>query len=120
MRTRLLGAINAGILILLSTTTSAALVNNGGGLIYDTALDITWAQPNTVRTWDDAKTSASGLTLGGVSGWRLPYIIVAAGAGPFTGNPSTVAQLPSLPAGTTNWVYVLPEPRRYPGPANLR
>lgn len=50
-------------------------------------LEITWAQPDTSRTWDDANTWAAGLTLGGVSGWRLPYISVAAGAGPLTGGP---------------------------------
>ena len=67
---------------------SAALVDNGGGLIYDTVLDITWAQPDDEgRMWIDANNWASGLTLGGVSGWRLPYISVAAGAGPFSGMP---------------------------------
>ncbi|MDJ0927774.1 MAG: hypothetical protein QNJ73_08995 [Gammaproteobacteria bacterium] len=66
----------------------AALVDNGGGLIYDTVLDITWAQPDeTFRTWNDANAWVAGLTLGGVDGWRLPYISVAAGAGPFTGSP---------------------------------
>jgi hypothetical protein len=70
---------------LITTSTNAALVDNGGGLIYDNVLDITWAQPDTPRTWEDAKIWASGLRLGGVSGWRLPYISVAAGAGPITG-----------------------------------
>ena len=50
-------------------------------------LDITWAQPDAARTWDDANTWAAGLTLGGVSGWRLPYISVAEDVGPFTGTP---------------------------------
>jgi hypothetical protein len=40
-----------------------------------------------LRNWDDANTWAAGLTLGGVGDWRLPYISVAAGAGPFTGFP---------------------------------
>jgi hypothetical protein len=70
----------------LSTFTTlsanAALVDNGGGLIYDDVLDVTWAQPDARRNWDEVNTWASGLTLGGVSGWRLPYISVAAGAGP--------------------------------------
>jgi hypothetical protein len=57
-------------------------------LIYDDVLGITWAQPFAPpRNWPEANAWASGLTLGGVSGWRLPYISVAAGAGPFTGNP---------------------------------
>jgi hypothetical protein len=67
----------------------AELIDNGDGLIYDTVLDITWAQPEVFnnRTWDDASSVVAGLMLGGVSGWRLPYISVAAGGGPFSGNP---------------------------------
>ena len=84
---RLLGVVCACIFTSFTTTTSAALVDNGGGLIYDDVLKITWAQPDAGRTWDSADSWASGLTLGGVSGWRLPYISVAAGAGPFTGTP---------------------------------
>ena len=87
MKARLLCAMSAGIFMFLSTATPAALVDNGGGLIYDDKLDITWAQPDAQRNWDNANTWAAGLTLGGVSGWRLPYISVAAGAGPFTGTP---------------------------------
>ena len=87
MKSRLLVAICACVVTLITTSTNAALVDNGGGLIYDDVLDITWAQPDTQRTWDNANTWAAGQTLGGVSGWRLPYISVAAGAGPFTGSP---------------------------------
>ncbi|MGB5298097.1 MAG: hypothetical protein WBN08_19130 [Thiogranum sp.] len=76
-KSRLLGSVSAGIFLFLSTATSAALVDNGGGLIYDDVLDITWAQPDVPRTWATANIWASGLTLGGVSGWRLPYISVA-------------------------------------------
>jgi hypothetical protein len=87
-KSHLLGAVCACIFTFFTTTTFAALVDNGGGLIYDDVLNITWAQPdNTLRTWDQANTWASGLTLGGVGGWRLPYISVNAGAGPFGGNP---------------------------------
>ena len=96
MKSRLLGAVSAVLFCFLSTTTPAALVDNGGGLIYDDVLDITWSQPDAFRTWDAANTWAAGLTLGGVSGWRLPYISVAAGAGPFTGSPvdcSTATEL---------------------------
>ena len=87
MKSRLLGALSACVFMLMSTATSAALVDNGNGLIYDDVLKITWAQPDNARNWDAANTWASGLTLGGVSGWRLPYISVAEGAGPFTGTP---------------------------------
>jgi len=87
MKLRLLGAVCASISICLPSVTPAALVDNGGGLIYDSALNITWAQPDALRTWNDANTWAAGLTLGGVTGWRLPYISVAAGAGPLTSSP---------------------------------
>jgi hypothetical protein len=70
------------------------LIDNGDGLIYDTVLDITWAQPEALtpppgglRTWDAANTWAAGLMLGGVDGWRLPYASVAAGAGPLLDPP---------------------------------
>jgi hypothetical protein len=86
-RSRLLRTLCACAFGTISMSSHGALVDNGGGLIYDTVLDITWAQPDTLRSWDDAKTWSAGLTLGGVSGWRLPYISVAAGAGPLTGGP---------------------------------
>ena len=96
-KTRLLSAMCASVLISISLSSHAALIDNGGGLVYDTVLDITWAQPDALRTWDDANTWAAGLTLGGgVSGWRLPYISVAEGAGPFTGTTvecSTASEL---------------------------
>jgi len=44
---------------------------------YDTVLDITWAADadiNGLMTRDDANAWAAGLTLGGVSGWRLPTV----------------------------------------------
>jgi hypothetical protein len=86
-KSHLLGAMCASIFSFISVPSHAALVDNGGGLIYDDALDITWSQPDALRTWNNANTWAAGLTLGGVSGWRLPYISVAAGAGPTTSSP---------------------------------
>ena len=72
-------ALCAASLFLFSTTSNAVLVDNGGGLIYDTVLDITWAQPDTtIRDWNDANAWVAGLTLGGVSGWRLPALGVNA------------------------------------------
>ena len=76
------GAMCAGIFSLASFSSHASLIDNGGGLIYDSVLDITWSQPDARRSWNAATTWAAGLTLGGVSGWRLPYTSVAAGAGP--------------------------------------
>ena len=88
MKSQLLGAVSAGLFAFTTLPANAELIDNGGGLIYDTVLDITWAQPDPGDgTWEDANTWAAGLTLGGVSGWRLPYISVAAGEGPFTDSP---------------------------------
>lgn len=68
-----------------ATFSNAALVDNGGGMIYDTNLNITWynynpyddidyggsfRQPNLM--WYMAKDWANSLSLGNVSGWRLP------------------------------------------------
>ena len=88
MRTRFATWLIAAAAFSFTTSSShAALIDNGGGLIYDTVLDITWAQPDTPRDWDQANTWAALLTLGGATEWRQPYISVAAGAGPFTGDP---------------------------------
>jgi hypothetical protein len=46
---------------------------------YDPNLDITWAQDaniNGEESWDNQIAWAAGLTLGGVSGWRLPSMDV--------------------------------------------
>lgn len=42
---------------------------------YDTVLGITWladANLSGMMNWDDSLTWASGLSIGGVTGWRLP------------------------------------------------
>lgn len=85
-KSHLKGALCAAVCSFITLPSHAALVDNGGGLIYDTLRDITWSQPDIKRTWNDANAWATGLMLGGVSGWRLPYIDVNAGAGPF-GSP---------------------------------
>ncbi len=67
----------------IATTARVALVDIGNGLVYDDVLDITWTQPELEpKTWAQAHTWVASLTLGGVSGWRLPYISVRAGGGP--------------------------------------
>lgn len=71
-------------------STSATLIDNGGGLIYDTDQNITWlADPNAAfgstfdaadgivdgrLTWQNANDWAASLTIGGVTGWRLPQV----------------------------------------------
>ncbi|MHB8741525.1 MAG: hypothetical protein ACYC9L_00215 [Sulfuricaulis sp.] len=73
-----------------SSVSNAALVSRLGGLAYyDTVLNITWLadanaavgstydtyMPGTgLMTWSQANTWAAGLTVDGVTGWRLPTV----------------------------------------------
>ncbi len=78
------GVLCAGSLSLgVSSTAQAALVGvlpaTVGGTdyqaYYDTGLDITWAANANIigaDTWANQNAWAAGLTIGGVSGWRLP------------------------------------------------
>lgn len=61
----------------------ASMVDNGGGLIYDTDLNVTWlnqtyiGEPGNTNypygtTWHFTVQWVSSLSVGGVSGWRLP------------------------------------------------
>ena len=63
--------------ILFSINANAALVERLGGLAYyDTESDLTWlADANaagTTMNWADANTWVTGLSIDGVTGWRLP------------------------------------------------
>ncbi|OIP66619.1 MAG: hypothetical protein COT35_01095 [Nitrospirae bacterium CG08_land_8_20_14_0_20_52_24] len=64
------------IILGVSGAANAALVSRLGGLaVYDTDLNITWlanANANGFMDWSQANAWASGLTVGGFSGWRLP------------------------------------------------
>ena len=56
-----------------TTLANAALQDNGNNLIYDTDRNITWYNPNvSTMGWDQAMAWVEGLTVGGVTGWRLP------------------------------------------------
>lgn len=72
----LLGAAALSIGLLSASGAQAALQSRLGGLaVYDTDLNITWlanANVNSARDWAAANTWAAGLTVGGLSGWRLP------------------------------------------------
>lgn len=61
-------------LLVSMSPASAALVNNGNGLIYDTDLNITWYDSPNYEThvYGDYVTWVQGLSIEGVSGWRLP------------------------------------------------
>ena len=65
-----------GILVGPISTANAVLESRlGGQAYYDTELNITWAADaniNGAHNWWDQWIWASGLTINGVSGWRLP------------------------------------------------
>jgi hypothetical protein len=67
-------------------TANATLIDNGGGLIYDTDLNITWYDNTYTGTqgnganWDQANAWATGLNVGGVTGWRLPQTLPVNGS----------------------------------------
>ncbi len=82
---RLKVVISAGLISLgMVASVDAALVSRLGGLAYyDTNADLTWlADANHAQTsgfdadglmtWQNANAWAAQLTVGGVSGWRLP------------------------------------------------
>lgn len=75
--------IIAALFLISPFATQADFIDRGNGMVYDDALDITWLQDSNLAmtsgfdsdglmTWDLAVTWAGGLTVGGVSGWRLP------------------------------------------------
>lgn len=72
----LLAALILSTGLLTATGTQAALQSRlGGQAVYDTDLNLTWlanANANGLMNWSQANTWASGLTVGGFSGWRLP------------------------------------------------
>jgi hypothetical protein len=64
---------------------SATLLDRGPDMVYDNVLNITWtrqAGDGVRRNWEDSKAWAAGLVVDGLSGWRLPWMSVLAGAGP--------------------------------------
>ena len=86
---QLLSAISVGLISMgLASSVDAALVSRlGGQAYYDTVADLTWlADANYAMTsgyvaanavtgtmgWQAANVWAAQLTVGGVSGWRLP------------------------------------------------
>jgi hypothetical protein len=90
-----------------STPDHVPLIDNGGGLIYDPALNVTWydysyshVYPSYLHPlnsavlegvdWDEAKSWAAGLNVGGVTGWRLPRIRPLNGHSYKVGNTGTV------------------------------
>jgi hypothetical protein len=69
-----------------STLANAELIDNRNGLIYDTDLNITWYNPNVPdMSWEQATAWAESLTVGGVTGWRLPSALNEDGSYPYYG-----------------------------------
>ena len=73
------GICCACVLVVAATTSQAAVIplqsRLGGQAYYDANLDVTWAADSGgggLMFWDDANTWLSGLTIGGIGGWRLP------------------------------------------------
>ena len=86
-------------------TAQASLVARGGGMVYDTALDITWlADWNYAKTsghdadglmnWGEARDWAENLVFGGYDDWRLPTI----------GQPDTTCSFNYTVGGVTAYV----------------
>jgi hypothetical protein len=96
-KSHLWGAVSACVITLTTITPAQAAPVSGQGTwettlegrletapgsgvflaYYDTALDITWAADANINgrmNWSTANAWAAGLTLGGVSGWRLPTV----------------------------------------------
>ena len=61
---------------------NATAITADAEFAYDTVLDATWylTANNTGLSWDNAKSWASGLTVGTFSGWSLPSADPACGA----------------------------------------
>jgi hypothetical protein len=73
---RILGVL----LVFVFASADAAFISRlGGQAYYDDVLNITWAADaniNSLQDWDDQVLWAAGLTIGGVTGWRLPSVDV--------------------------------------------
>lgn len=71
---RTLAVVLMTVVLFTGGLAQAALINNGNGLIYDTGRDITWYDNPNYETgvYGAYETWATGLTAGGVTGWRLP------------------------------------------------
>jgi len=83
LNSSLLGAVCAVLFASITVPANAAFTGRletspGSGIFqayYDDQLDITWAADANINgpdNWDNQVAWAGGLTIGGVSGWRLP------------------------------------------------
>jgi hypothetical protein len=86
MRKILIAVMAMVTMLWLATSTHATLIDRGNGLIYDSALNITWLQDANyaktsgysatgLMTWAEGTTWAANLVYRGYSGWRLPTTV---------------------------------------------
>ncbi len=62
-------------LVMSGTALAQQCVDNGDGTVTDKGAGLMWQKATAGRmNWDAAMSYASGLSLGGHSGWRLPNI----------------------------------------------
>ncbi len=84
-KSRLLGAVCAGMLSFVTLSVNAALIGRlpatmGGTdwqAYFDDQLNITWtadANINASKNWDTQRIWAANLMINGVGGWRLPIL----------------------------------------------
>jgi hypothetical protein len=79
------------------TLASAELIDNKNGLIYDTDRNITWYIPKASdMDWNQAMAWVEGLTVGGVTGWRLPSALNQDGSYPYYGYGAMESELGHL------------------------
>jgi hypothetical protein len=112
----LAASLFAAVALVSTGLAQAALFDRGNGLIYDSALNVTWLQDvgyaetsgydsDGLFNWDDARTWVNQLDYNGIKGWRLPNIKPVNGVA-FNHNFST--------DGSTDYGYNI----SYPGRTN--
>ncbi|MCP5053840.1 MAG: DUF1566 domain-containing protein [bacterium] len=80
--------------------------NNGDGTVSDLNTDLMWQKTpdfNNLMTWEEAKTYAENLTLGGHDDWRLPTIKELYSIVSFNGSMRT--QTPYIDTGYFDFQY---------------
>lgn len=71
--------------ILMASGARADLIDYGNGMVYDNVANLTWLKDanlamssgydaDGLMTWAEAQVWAASLSVGGVSGWRLPTV----------------------------------------------
>jgi hypothetical protein len=119
MKTRSLGAVcGCAFALAVSISANAALVDRGGGLIYDTALNVTWQSnanlaagntfgvsginPDGTMSWTTAQQWIAAMNTAnylGYSSWRLPTTAVPDPSSPTVATGTSCGTQSSIPYG---------------------